>query len=419
MIEEKRLPDKSPLRSNRRGFLRGVAAVTAGGALGVPVPFQGAGLPGGARAQEAASPLPEYVKWKNPDAMLVHSDQTIETRRAYTGSLITPEEQLYIRNNIKAPDESFIADRDAWMLEITGVKTPKALSVAELKTMGLATVAMVLQCSGNGRGYFQEKLKGTDKTIKGTPWGTGAAGCVIWTGVPLKTVIETLGGASAGAKFITGTGGEKIPAGLNPKDVVVERSVPVSNLDTILLAWELNGKPISLAHGGPLRMIVPGYAGVNNIKYIAKLSLTSAESDAKIQKTGYRMHDIGTEGSPDVPSVWAMEVKSWITSPLTDGKAGRVTISGVAFGGMNAVKGVEVSTDGGKNWREATFAGPDLGRFAWRQFALSTELKPGSHTLVSRATDSAGKAQPEESALNGGGYGHNGWLAPAVKISLA
>lgn len=419
MIDEKWLSDNDPVCSNRRGFLRGVAAVTAGGALGVSIPLQGADIVAGASAQEAATPLPEYVKWKNPDSMIVHSDQTLETRRAYTGSVITPEEQLYVRNNIKAPDDSFIADRDGWKLEITGVKSPTVLSVAELKTMGLTTVAMVLQCSGNGRAYFQEKLKGTDKAIKGTSWALGAAGCVAWTGVPLKTVIEAVGGASPGAKFITGTGGEKIPAGLNPKDIIVERSVPISNLDTVLLAWELNGKPISLAHGGPLRMIVPGYAGVNNVKYVAKLSLSDTETDAKIQKTRYRVHDMGTEGSPDVPSVWAMDVKSWVTSPLSDGKAGRVTVAGVAFGGMNAVQEVEVSTDGGKNWHKADFVGPDLGRFAWRQFALSTELEPGSYTLVSRATDATGKTQPEEPELNAGGYSHNGWLAPGVKISLA
>jgi sulfite oxidase len=114
-----------------------------------------------------------------------------------------------------------------------------------------------------------------------------------------------------------------------------------------------------------------------------------------------------------------MEVKSWVTSPLTGAKAGRVTISGVAFGGVNAVAGVEVSVDGGKTWQKADFVSPDLGRFAWRQFALTTELKPGGYLLVSRATDSTGKVQPEEFELNGGGYGFNGWRAPGIEITLA
>jgi len=277
----------------------------------------------------------------------------------------------------------------------------------------------VLQCSGNGRSYFQEQVKGTDKKISGTPWTVGAAGCVIWSGVPLKTVIEALGGAVDGAKFITGTGGEKIPDGINPKDVMVERSVPIKILDNVILAWEINGKPISLAHGGPLRMVVPGYTGVNNVKYIKTVSLTAKESDAKIQSTGYRMHAVGEKGATTQPSVWEMNVKSWVTSPLTDAKSGRVQITGVAFGGINAVESVDVSVDGGKTWKKAKFVGPDLGKFAWRQFVLSTELKPGSYNLVSRATDSKGNVQPKDTELNGGGYSHNGWMAPGVKMTVA
>jgi sulfite oxidase len=199
----------------------------------------------------------------------------------------------------------------------------------------------------------------------------------------------------------------------------VERSVPLANLENALLAWELNGKPVSLAHGGPLRIVIPGYSGVNNVKYVKKVAFTEAETDAKIQRTSYRMHPVGAKAAPDQPSVWEMEVKSWITAPLTDGKAGAVTISGVAFGGMNAVAGVEVSVDGGNSWEKAAFVGPDLGRFAWRQFALSKTLPAGSYTLVSRATDSAGKTQPEDVEPNGSGYSHNGWAAPAVKIALA
>ena len=407
----------SGIESDRRGFLKGAAAATVGGALGLSIPLRDE-LSIGALAQDV-KPLPEYVKWKDPAAMIVHSEQTIETKRGYTASIITPEETLYVRNNVKAPDESFVADRNAWQVEITGVKSPKTLTVAELKTMGLATVAMVLQCSGNGRSYFQEKVKGTDKKVSGTPWTVGAAGCVIWTGVPLKTVVEALGGVAEGAKFITGTGGEKIPEGVEAKDVMVERSVPVGNLDNVILAWDLNGKPVSLAHGGPLRMIVPGYSGVNNVKYVKKVALAAAESDAKIQKSNYRLHALGEKASPDQPAVWEMDVKSWITSPLLDGKAGRVQITGVAFGGMNAVASVEVSVDGGETWNKAEFVGPDLGRFAWRQFALSAEIKPGSYTLVSRATDSTGKAQPKDLEPNGSGYSHNGWLAPGFKVTLA
>ena len=162
---------------SRRAFLASSAGVVAA-----------SGLAGGAtevRAQ-GVKPLPPYVNWKDASALIVHSDQTIETRRdAFGTSLITPEEKLYIRNNVRPPSDSIVANRDAWQVAISGVKQPKTLTVAELKRMGLTTIATVLQCSGNGRSYLQEQLTGGQK-ISGTPWTVGAAGCVIWTGVPLK-----------------------------------------------------------------------------------------------------------------------------------------------------------------------------------------------------------------------------------------
>ncbi|GLS41493.1 sulfite oxidase [Mesorhizobium tianshanense] len=394
----------------RRTFLAGAAgSVAAGGFL----------LSGPASRGQDAKPLPEYVKWKDADALIVHSDKTLETKRGELGSsIITPEEKLYIRNNVNTPPESIVADRDAWRVEFAGVKEPRTLTVGELKTIGLSTVATVLQCSGNGRKYYQDKLTG-DQKISGTPWTVGAAGCVIWSGVPLKAVVDALGGAADAVQFITGTGGEEIPAGLDPKDLVVERSVPIGNLDNILLAWEMNGKPISLAHGGPIRMIVPGYSGVNNVKYVKRVALAEAETDAKIQRSSYRLHGVGEKGSPEQPSIWEQPVKSWVTAPLEDSKAGSVQITGVAFGGMNAVASVEVSTDGGQTWQKAEFVGPDLGRFAWRLFVLPVDLAPGTYTLVSRATDSEGNVQPEDTEMNGGGYSHNGWRGPAVEITIA
>ena len=398
------------LKMGRRGFLGGgltaVAAASVGGASE-------------ALAQQPAKPLPAYVGWKDPSAMIIHSDQTLEMKRELFGSsLITPEDRLFVRNNVKAPPDSIAADRDGWRVEFAGVKQPKVLTVGELKRMGVVTVATVLQCSGNGRKYFMDQLTG-DQKMSGTPWTVGASGCVIWSGVPLKTVIDALGGQLAGVKYITGTGGEEIPAGLNPRDLVVERSVPLSNLDNVILAWEMNGKPISVAHGGPLRMIVPGYSGVNNVKYVKTVALTANQTDARIQSASYRYHAITEKPSPDQPAAWEQPVKSWITAPLANQKTGQVQITGLALGGMNALAGVDVSIDGGKTWKKAKFVGPDLGRFAWRLFVLPASLQPGDYTLVSRARDAKGNVQPEDSPLNGSGYGYNGWRGPALKITVA
>jgi sulfite oxidase len=104
---------------------------------------------------------------------------------------------------------------------------------------------------------------------------------------------------------------------------------------------------------------------------------------------------------------------------VTDPTSGKIEIHGVAFGGVNAVEGVEVSTDGGATWQAARFVGPDLGRFAWRVFALATELAPGTHTITSRATDSAGNVQEEVTEPNHRGYDYSGWRVLAVDVTVA
>lgn len=397
-----------PKSLQRRQMLAGSAAALATVGLST--------LTRSAMAQTALKPLPAYVHWKDPSSLIVHSNTTIETKRSAFGtSVITPSDQLYIRNNLPAPDNAIVADRDAWEISVSGVKTPRTLTVRELKTLGVETTAMVLQCSGNGRGYFPSKPSGT-------PWQVGAAGCVVWSGVPVRLVADALGGMTEGMRFMTGTGGEKLPDGLDPKSVIVERSVPASAMADALLAWEMNGKPIPLAHGGPLRLIVPGYTGVNSIKYIKQLAFTAKESDARIMSHGYRVSPPGTKGDPSQPSVQDMSVKSWINSPSADGgpvKVGKVQIHGVAFGGLNAVAKVEVSMDGGKSWNLARFVGPDLGKYAWRQFVFIANMPAGEFTLASRATDTAGSVQPEQRLENTGGYNNTSWADHAVKVMVA
>src|SRR5690606_31597360 len=101
---------------------------------------------------------------------------------------------------------------------------------------------------------------------------------------------------------------------------IVERSVPMKALEQAILAWEMNGEPLPLAHGGPLRLIVPGYYGVNNVKYVKRVAFTPKESDAKIHETGYRVRPVGEKGAATQPSMWDMNVKSWIDQPSGSGK---------------------------------------------------------------------------------------------------
>lgn len=404
------------LNASRRSFLRAASTTALGGALGYSV--SGSGLIPPAFAQgkeeekEAKGPA-QFVMRKNLDALIKHSGKTYETKREYIGtSVVTSNDIFFVRANLPEPQESIVANPDAWEVSVEGVKKPGKITVGDLKKLGVETVATVLQCSGNGRAYFSHKASGSQ-------WQIGAAGCAIWSGVPLKTVVEAMGGAADGVEFVTGTGGEELPKEIKAGDVIVERSVPISALDNALLAWEMNGAPVPLAHGGPLRIIHPGYYGVNNVKYLTKVALTEKETDAKIQTSGYRIRPVGEKGKPDQPSMWEMNVKSFVTHPSAEATAGKVQITGVAFSGGKSVTKVEVSTDGGKSWKEAKFVGPDLGKFAWRPFVLETELSAGKYTIVSRATDESGATQPEDYPPNERGYGHNGWKLPGVEVSVS
>lgn len=405
------------IKITRRNLLGATAGLIAAAGLKPTVASaQQSAAPAAASAASKAKPLPSYVSWKHADSMIIHTPTTIETKRSAIGSsIITPTDRLFIRNNLPAPSEADIGDVNAWKINFEGVGKPQTLSVNDLKQIGLETMATVLQCSGNGRALFPGKPSGTR-------WQTGAAGCVMWTGVPVRDVIKALGGVSDGMVYMTGTGGEKLPEGIDPNAVIVERSVPVAAMQEAMLAWEMNGEPMPLAHGGPLRLIVPGYSGVNNIKYIKRLAFTKEQTQAAIQKTGYRMSPVGQKGDPSQPAVWTMDAKSWVTSPSPDSgpvKAGVVQITGVAMGGLEEVAKVDVSLDGGKTWQAARLVGPDLGKYAWRQFVLATTLKSGQYDVSCRVTTKSGVEQVALSTENAAGYLNSGWMAHTVKIDVA
>ena len=298
---------------------------------------------------------------KKASDFLVHSDLpwALETRRSYFGfGPITPASKLFVRNNLPMPPPAINRHPDEWAFQIEGTKQTGSLTIADLKVMNVQTVASVLQCSGNGRAFFEHHPSGS-------PWGIGAAGCVLWTGVPVADVLAHFGGVRDGLPYLTTTGGEPLPEGLHPDQVVVERSIPIDKgLKDCLLVWEMNGAPLSLVHGGPLRLIVPGYFGVNNVKWVTRLAATAEQSSANIQQSSYRVRPIDEASSSQQPSMWRMPVKSWLNGPGADGAPvllGPAVLYGVAFSGEHGVSTVEVSGDGGASWQTAEFVGPDLG----------------------------------------------------------
>lgn len=353
---------------------------------------------------------------KAEGAFIIHNDLpwALETRRSQFGfGPITPASHLFVRNNLPAPPASLTDQGDNWALDVVGCAREGSLTLADLKRMKSQTVATVLQCSGNGRDFFPHDPSGSQ-------WGVGAAGCVLWTGVSIADIFERFGGVKSGSVYLTATGGEELPEGVDKDAVVVERSVPIAKgLKDCLLVWEMNGAPLPVVHGGPVRLIVPGYFGVNNVKWVRQLAATASESDAKIQQSGYRMRSEGLAGGPEHPSMWRMPVKSWLNGPGADGApvlAGNHTLYGVAFSGERGVEAVEVSADDGVTWQQAEWVGPDLGPDGWRTFQFATNLPVGEHRFVTRATDRQGDQQPKSAVHNHRGYGHNGWQDHGLNV---
>ncbi|MGH3754417.1 MAG: sulfite oxidase [Pseudonocardiaceae bacterium] len=394
---------------SRRGLLLGAGGLFAAGAAACS-PAAG---PGSSAPEAGAGLLPAG---KDPRDFVVYGVDPfeMETHRERLADLVTPVQALFVRQNLPLPAPAILADRDRWKTRFEGVARPAELTVAALRDLGRSEVTTVIQCSGNGRGFAPHGPQGS-------PWRVGAVGNCRWTGVPVNTVIDSLGGPVTAARFLTATGAEPLPAGSDPREHVVERSIPLAKgMADCLLAWELNGAPIPLEHGGPLRLVVPGYWGVNSVKFVGRLACTTDESDAKIQRASYRVRPVGVRGAPDQPSMWEMDVKSLITFPTDRDEvaAGPVEIRGVAWAGEAEVAGVEISTDGGQRWQAATLDRATAGPAGWREFTHTFVADAGEYRLVSRATDVNGETQPEFPEPNERGYGHNGWRNPALTVEV-
>ena len=326
-----------------------------------------------------------------------------ETPVELLDSFITPNDAFYVRGHMAAP----VVDAAAWQLAVDGeVKSPRTLSVAELRSLPAAHVTATLECAGNGRAFF-------DPPVAGVQWRKGAVGTSRWTGARLRDVIDAAG-ASRGATHIWMFGGDR-PLGTQPPFV---RQVPwakAMDADT-LIAYEMDGQPLPLLHGAPLRVIVPGWEGAYSVKWLQRLTVASRESDSFWVASAYRYPIRRVlPGAPvdarDQAPLTGLAVKSLITSPL-DGAgvpAGPVRIAGFAWAGESRIARVEVSTDGGASWAGARLTGP-VHKYAWRRFEYDAVLRQTEvHTVLSRATDDRGMAQPLVPRWNPAGYL---WNAP-------
>ena len=332
--------------------------------------------------------------------------------------LITPTDLRYVVVQLDAPEP---VHPDDWSVEIGGqVDKPGTFTMEDLRRLPAKTVRCVHECSGSEQDFF-EYLRSNGASYgcyihpsqEGKPTRhvpendhNGLISSGEWTGVPLAAVLEKLGvkrgaygvlaqGFDRGrpAEFAT-AGAQSVPEG----EINFEKCLPLEKAlhpDT-LLAWGLNGEFIRHIHGGPVRLITPGWSGNWSVKWLQKLEVMDHKPALYYQDQYFYLAEDPDE--PDKDMITAMGVRSLITEPR-DGDPplprGGHLVTGLAWSGEGQIIRVEVSTDGGQNWQDAHLEGP-VERWLWVRWSLPWQAdEPGEYSIMARATDERGRVQPQ------------------------
>ena len=324
---------------------------------------------------------------------------------ALIGGVVMPNARFYVRNHFATPE----LDGAAWRLEVGGlVERPISLSLRDLTRMRSEARVVTLECAGNGRFTL-------DPPVPGESWRLGAVSTAEWTGVPLVEVLDRVG-ILPGGREIVFRGADRGSVESGPADIAFERSLSVdAAFDAqALLAYAMNGEPLPTQHGYPVRLIVPSWYGVASVKWLVAIDVVDHDF------TGYYQQDRYWFEYPDGTRepVALQRVRALVTDP-TDGDvvpAGETAIRGVAWSGAAAISRVEVSIADGR-WQDARLVG-DRRRHGWQWWELITRLEEiGPTSIRARATDLAGRTQPEVTGWNEWGYGNNAVQRTTVKVA--
>src|SRR3954469_11818752 len=314
---------------------------------------------------------------------------------------VTPVGMHYLLIHYDVPR----VDPTMWRLGVDGsVERPLSLLLDELQTRPQVTAPVTFECAGNGRALL-------DPRPISQPWLLEAVGTGEWTGTLLGALLEQAGVSDRAVEILfigldRGVEGEE--------EQLFQRSLSIEDAlrDDVLLAWGLNGGPLPPQHGFPLRLVVPGWYGMTNVKWLARITVLDEPFTGYQNARGYRMRqDADEEGTP----VSRMTVRSLMVPPgIPDfatrrrfAEATEQTVEGRAWSGQGAVETVEFSADGGATWEPAELE-PAPGPHAWSRWTFSWRPDgPGDYELCCRATDAAGNAQPDSAPWNLGGYANN------------
>ena len=305
-------------------------------------------------------------------------------------------------------------DAETWRLELGGlVERPLALTLDELKARPARTLAVTLECAGNGRALLAPRPISQ-------PWLQESVGTAEWTGTPLAPLLEEAGLAGA-AREVVFTGLDRGIQGDVEHDY--ERSLPLEEAlrDEVLLAYAVNGQPLPPQHGFPLRLVVPGWYGMTHVKWLRSITVVDEPFRGWQQDVAYHLRESEDEQGQPVTRILprSLMVPPGIPEFLSRTRlvaAGPSVLEGRAWSGHGAVERVEVSTDGGESWADAELYEP-VSEFAWRGWTYRWDTEPGEHELCCRATDAAGNVQPASPEWNFDGFCNN--AVQRVHVSVA
>jgi sulfite oxidase len=413
---------------DRRGFLGagGLAAIAA--AVGGTIPFADR-MPGGlipaALAQSPPAPPkgPQYLSFpgKN-DKLVVLGERPLvaETPEHLLDDDTTPVDKFFIRNNGHIPEAA--KDADTWKIVVDGEVNQKLeLTLAELKAkFRPVTQRMVLECGGNGRSFFSPQARGNQ-------WTNGGVGCAEWTGVRLADVLKAAGVKSS-AVFTGHYGADRSLADAS-KDAI-SRGIPIKKaLDANnLIVFAMDGQPLPNIHGGPVRLIIPGWPGSVSSKWLTRIWVRDKVHDGPgMGGTSYRVaiNPMVPGDRPDEKNfrdLESMPVRSIITSPMNGTSFGKdvreVKLRGAAWAGDLTVKRVDISIDFGASWKRAQLTAPK-NPYDWQRWTATVKLpSEGYYEIWTRATDSRGIMQPHVAgSWNPQGYGGNPMHRIAIRIA--
>lgn len=312
---------------------------------------------------------------------------------------VTPIGMHYLLTHFDIPE----ADGASWTVEIGGlVRRPTAVTLADLRARPVVSLPVTMECAGNGRARLSPRPISQ-------PWLHEAVGTAEWTGTSLRSILDEVGIQEDAVELVF-TGADHGTQGGEEHDY--ERSLTISEAmrDDVLLAWAVNGQPLPPQHGFPLRLVVPGWYGMTNVKWLRRITAI-AESFDGFQMRAYRLRQ--REDEEGIP-VSRMQPRALMVPPgfpdfLTRERfldAGHCELRGRAWSGWAPIERVEVSTDGGRSWSAARL-GPQPVPTAWVEWTFDWDAPRGQHVLLARALDTSGNRQPLEQPWNHHGFANN------------